>query len=219
MKYKFPNPSKVLEFSPKIMRHFAKNTQGVAAIEFAFIAPIMIAIYFGLAEISMAIGASRNVSHSTNVAGDLLTQAPVTNRADMEDILEASLAVMQINPARRQFATIELSSYRELTDGTRERIGYARLGSAITSGPETYNSADIDDALISSTSGAIISRVNYNYEPTTFKFMNNVTLNEEFILKPRVSSVLPFDEGGNNTFMCTADAALNVSCTASTTTG
>lgn len=194
---------------------FKTDNRGVAAIEFAFIAPIMVAMYFGLAEISLAINSDRSVSHSTNVAGDLVTQTDVVGLNDMENIMEASLAVMNINPARRHLATIELSSFRETFDGTRERIGYARLGPAITKGPANYNPASIDNALINASSGAVVSRVNYSYEPTTFQFMDITTLGEVFILKPRVSSVIPFDQGGASNFICTASASLTVSCSAS----
>jgi len=194
---------------------FKTDNRGVAAIEFAFIAPIMIAMYFGLAEISMAINADRDVSHATNVAGDLATQSALINDAEIEDIMEASLAVMNIRRSRRHLATIELSSFRENLDGSRERIGYARLGPAITKGGATYSASDIDDQLINSTSGVVVARANYSYEPTTFKFMDTTVLGETFTLKPRVSSVIPFDEGGRSNFTCTASATLAVSCTAS----
>jgi len=64
-----PQPIKV-KFLQLIQRYKSAK-DGVAAIEFVFVAPIMIAMYFGLAEMSLAISADRKISHGTNIAGDL----------------------------------------------------------------------------------------------------------------------------------------------------
>lgn len=195
------------------------DKSGVAAIEFAFIAPAMLVMYFGLLEISMAMTADRAISHAANVAGDLTTQSATISKADMEDILQATLAVMNIKPGNEANAIIEISSFELLADGTRERIGYASLGGPIQKGGAVYNPADIGTRLITINSGAVVARVNYLHKPVTTEYMKNVILNETFMLKPRTSEVVRFEEGASahNTFMCTAASDLTVSCTSSTT--
>ncbi|WP_371396129.1 TadE/TadG family type IV pilus assembly protein [Fretibacter rubidus] len=205
----------------RFIKGFRDDTQGVAAIEFAFIAPVMLVMYFGLLEISMAVSADRKVSHSANVVGDLVTQLTVIDRAEMQDIMEATLAVMNVNPNSISNLTIEVSSYEMLNDGsnTRQRIGYARLGGPITRGAATYNPADIGNRLISVNSGAVVARVNYLHKPITAEFMKNVVLHETFMLKPRgVNPTVVFDDAGKNTFMCSVNGTTGrVGCTASTT--
>ena len=200
------------------LQSFSDDTRGIAAIEFAFIAPVMLGMYFGLLEISMAVAADRKVSHAANVAGDLVTQATVVDRAEMEDIMEATLAVLNVNPNSLGNVTIEVSSFQMLDDGsnTRQRIGYGRLGNPISRGDAVYNPADIGNRLISVTSGAVVARINYTHTPITTEFMKDVVLHETFVLKPRGPETIPFDEGGNNTFMCNLNNNA-VNCTASST--
>ena len=198
-----------------------EDTQGVAAIEFAFIAPVMLVMYFGLLEISMAIGADRKVSHSANVVGDLVTQVTTVGKTDMEDIMEATLAVLNVNPNSINNLTVEVSSYEMLNDAakTRKRIGYARLGGPITRGGAVYNPANIGNRLISVNSGAVVARVNYLHKPITAEFMKDVVLHETFMLKPRgANPTVVFDDGtGKNTYMCSIGGSGKVGCTASTT--
>lgn len=197
---------------------FRRNKDGVAAIEFAFIAPAMLFMYFGLLEISMAMTADRAVSHSTSVAGDLATQVATINKADMENIMQATLSVMNIKPGNQNNAIVEISSF-ELQGSTRQRIGYAILNGPIQKGDATYNPADIGDRLITANSGTVVARVNYTHKPVTTEYMSTVILDETFTLKPRTSEIVTFEEGtsAHNTFTCTAANDLTVSCTASTT--
>lgn len=206
----------------KTADRYGRDENGVAAIEFAFIAPAMLFMYFGLLEISLTVGADRQVSHSTNVAGDLVSQVSTVSKADMEDVLEATLAVMNIKAKNRGNVTIEISSYQMLNDAskTRERIGYARLGPPISKGgPATFDPMAIGGRMIKVDSGAIVGRVNYKHKMVTAEYFGDITLHETFILKPRASDVVPFSEGAanHNTFMCTAAANLTVSCSASST--
>ncbi|MEQ9246158.1 MAG: pilus assembly protein, partial [Nitratireductor sp.] len=51
---------------------FARNRRGVAAIEFAIIAPILFAMYFLTLEFGQAIDVNKKVSRAANMAGDLI---------------------------------------------------------------------------------------------------------------------------------------------------
>ncbi len=201
----------------KIVEAFKSDNDGVAAIEFAFIAPIMIAFYFGMSEIAMAITADRQISHTASVVGDLTTQVSGVNQAEMESIMTAALTVIGASADTRGDVTIELNSYQMATDGsgTIDRIGYARMGPAISAGgPATFDPNTISD-MISETSGAVVARVNYKYVPVTLKFVDTMTLSETFVLKPRKSISVAFDEGGKTTFTCTAKTDLSVTCASS----
>lgn len=194
---------------------FSRDNRGVAAIEFALIAPVMIAFYFGLSEISMGIAADRDVTHATSVAGDLATQVTTLDRLGVEDVMTATLAVLGAPSRKRTDITIELNSYR-MVGGAVQTVGYARLGPQISAGgPATYDPSTINSNMLNDTSGVVVARVNYQYEPATLVFMKNVTLNETFLLKPRRSLSVPFDEGGATNFSCTAQSDMSATCTAS----
>ncbi len=195
---------------------WVRNEDGVAAIEFALIAPIMIAFYFGLSEISIGIGSDRDVTHAASVAGDLATQAATLNELAVEDVLTAAMTVLNPDPSEVNSTTIELNSYRKDSSGVIQLVGYARVGPAISAGgPATYDPSSLGNKMLNNTSGVVVARVNYNYTPATLAFMQKVTLHETFLLKPRKSLSVPFDEGGKTTFTCSASANLSVGCTAS----
>ena len=199
-------------FCGKVL-NFRAAKDGVAAVEFALIAPIMIALYLGLVEISLIIQADKAVSHATNVAGDLASQVPAMDVDDIEDVLEATLATLAIKEEKISDVSIEVLSYRLLPDGTREEIGRATLGDAIL---PAYDPNDIGTRLLTVNSGAIVARLLYDYESVTYKFVDNFTkLDETFILKPRASSDVPFGPNGTpGGFTCTAASSVNVSCNA-----
>lgn len=198
----------------RLPRRLAKDKRGVAAIEFALIAPVMIAFYFGLSEISIAIAVDRDVTHATSVAGDLTTQVIDLDKDGVTDVMTAALTVLDVDSSNRSKVTVELNSY-EKNGATITRIGYARMGPAISAGgPATYNPATLGNNLLSDTSGVVVARVNYKYRPNTLMFMKNVTLAETFILKPRKSLVIPFDQDGKSNFSCTAQSGNTVTCAA-----
>jgi len=197
-----------------ITRSLAKDEKGVAAIEFAFIAPLMIGFYFGMTEIALGITADRNVAHATSVAGDLTTQVASINTSDMADIMTATAAVLGVQPENMSRITIELNSYQKENDGTNVRVGYARLGPAISKGPAVYDPAVLNTQMLNAQSGVVVARINYRYEPVTAAFMKDVVLNETFVMKPRRSITVPFDQGGSDEFTCIPTSTGLVECTA-----
>lgn len=79
---------------PGIYRRFAGDRRGVAAVEFALLLPLMIAMYFGALEITDALTANRRVTLATQTVGDLVAQSAVITDHDMTDIFAATAAVM-----------------------------------------------------------------------------------------------------------------------------
>jgi len=187
---------------------------GIAAIEFAFIAPIMIALYFGMSEVAMGIMADRQVSHATSVTGDLTTQLPAMNGAELADVMTATIAVMGVKSNNLHRLTIELNSFQMNIDGSVNRVGYARLGPEISAGgPAVYDPSGLNSQMFNSDSGVVVARINYQYQPTTMMFLNQFTMAETFVMKPRKSVSVPFDDAGMSDFTCIAGSDLKVTCT------
>ena len=201
------------------MTKFREDKDGVAAIEFALIAPILIFMYLGLLEISMGIMADRDVSHATNVAGDLASQVEELQKAEIENILTAAVTVMapkQITPTNIRMSIeswdIDTSSGGA---GSPRSLGKATIGGAITHGqPDMQKLRDLN--LLTDTSGVMIATINYDYVPVGSYFMDSViTLHETFVLKPRRSASIPMkDASGDKTDFtsCTIAADWSVSC-------
>jgi len=195
------------------LKRLSRDDSGIAAIEFAFVMPVLIGFYFGMTEVTMGIIADRKVDHATSVTGDLATQLPTLNAIELSDVMTASLAVLEIPSSRVSEVTIELNSYQMMSDGTVNTVGYARLGPQIAAGGDAvYDPSGLSTQLFNAQSGVVVARMNYTYTPTTLFFLDKVTFSETFIMKPRKSISVPFDQGGQTNFTCTAAANLTVSC-------
>ena len=204
--------SKLKRFNPKqISRKFRDDEDGIAAIEFAIIAPVMIGMYFGLAEIASAISVDRRISHGTNVAGDMATQQPELLLADIEEVVSAALRVMNINDIQNVSMDIE-SFILPAVDQPAESRGRIRVNGA--SGKLTnFDAATLDKKILNDRSGVVVTRVSYEYTPLQLRhFDSTITLDETFLLKPRRSDAVNIEGGMGSLINCTATSFSDVTC-------
>jgi len=169
----------------------------------------MIAIYFGLAEVASAISVDRRVSHTANVVGDLATQNAEVLNGDVEEIFAAALRVLSISDTSE--VTMELASYQKDDQDMPELIGMATLnaGQALPA----FDPATVDDRILNSTSGVVVARIAYSYEPLMLRFTSaNINLTEIFLLKPRRSSSVPIGDDPTVPVTCTSSSLTNISC-------
>jgi len=184
------NTSYLFRFS-QLAKKYKQAREGVAAIEFVFVAPIMIAMYFGLAEMSTAISADRKISHAANVAGDLATQVASITANDMSEIMTATTTVMGVPSGKLTDIKMEIASFSRDSDGAIVPRGKASLNGPY---PDAFDAAGLDDLILSEASGVVVARVSYNYEPLKLRFFDsNFTLTETFLLKPRKSATVDFE--------------------------
>ncbi len=194
---------------------FLKNRDGVAAIEFAFIAPIMIFMYFGLVEMASAISTDRKIAHSANVAGDLATQSASVTPNDMAEIMSATIKVMSLPSSKLGEVRMEISSYSRDSNDVPVLEGRATLNGPFPVSP-VFDPSTLDQRILSQTSGIVVARVSYNYEPFKLQYFDSdFELRETFFLKPRKSANVAIDDGtGQTTYTCSLTGT-TASCTAS----
>ncbi len=201
-----------VSLSPRrLSRRYRDDERGIAAIEFAIIAPIMIGMYFGLAEIASAISVDRRISHGTNVAGDLSTQQPALKDADIEEVLSAAIRVMGVENASQ--ISMDMESFILPAEGQPpESRGRIRLNNSV-GGFTQYDASKLDTKLLNSESGVVVTRVRYNYTPLKLRYLDStIKLEETFLLKPRRSDAVDFQDGNGSLVDCTATGYANVSC-------
>ena len=197
-----------------LFKRYKIAESGIAAIEFVFVAPIMIGMYFGLAEISTAISQDRQISHSTNVAGDLTTQEATINAESMAEIMTAAALIMGVPTSRLNSINMELASFSRDSSNNVVPLGTATLGGSY---PTAFDANDLDQLILSQSSGVVVARVSYDYEPLKLRFMTtNFTMSETFLLKPRQSANIDFLNASGDIvdFNCGFQSGKKVSCTA-----
>lgn len=83
------------------MRAFARRREGVAAVEFALVLPIMIAMYFGLVELTSGFGHDARAARLAQALSDMVTQSTAISNADMNTIFLSASTVLQPYPAEK----------------------------------------------------------------------------------------------------------------------
>jgi len=58
-----------------LLRRFRKAKDGLAAVEFAMLLPVMITLFFGVVELSLALACRADVTNMAAAAADLVAQA------------------------------------------------------------------------------------------------------------------------------------------------
>jgi Flp pilus assembly pilin Flp len=91
-------------------RRFAADRRGVAALEFALIAPVMVMAYFGTAELTEGLMASRKVSTVASSVGDLASQAAAVTPAQLGDIFNIGKTLMLPYSTTSEPLTMRISS-------------------------------------------------------------------------------------------------------------
>lgn len=98
----------------KKLKAFGKNRTGIAALEFAMIAPFMLCMYFVTLEVSQAIDVNRKLNRLSGTVADLLTQGTKTTPADLKAILAIGQQVLQ--PYGRTEAVITVTAIQLALD-------------------------------------------------------------------------------------------------------
>lgn len=182
----------------KLSRKFAGNASGLAAVEFALIAPIMLVLFFGLVETCNALSAHQKVTTVASTAADLVSQAKQLSAGDMSDVFAASGAIMT------PFSTGDLSIIVTSIGGSGKRnIGIVlwsvtnghgtphTTGDPITVGnPDELGADDTGILPASCASGSdcsvILAEVRYSYtSPYGQMIVGTLPMTDSFYTKPR----------------------------------
>jgi Flp pilus assembly protein TadG len=171
------------------LKAFLHNKKGVAAVEFALIAPFMIALYIGSVEISQGITIDRKVSHSSSALADLITQEVSVNNAQLDNIMDATSAFLL--PYDTNNLSIVLVGVQIDGDGNASVAwGYGRNGTP----PGNGSAYPIPASLAVPNTFLVAADVTYDYDALFGKyFVGTVELDEDFILRPRRSDAITFE--------------------------
>ena len=74
---------------------FRRDNRGVAAVEFALVAPVLIMAYLGMAELTLGLMASRQTSHLAATIGDLAAQSDNLTTANLTDLWSIGASMLQ----------------------------------------------------------------------------------------------------------------------------
>ncbi len=160
----------------------ARDEKGVSAVEFAFIAPVLILAYFGVAELCGAMLAERKASHTASAIGDLVAQASTIHDTDMTNIFAIGSIIMSPDPTTTlgmRVTCVQASSAGVTT------VAWSNASGTMTA---SSGSITIPANLIGASQSIIKSDVTYTYNvPVAYLLPSAFTYNYTYYLRPRIT--------------------------------
>ncbi|WP_296164823.1 TadE/TadG family type IV pilus assembly protein [uncultured Brevundimonas sp.] len=163
-------------------RGFRRDERGLAAVEFALLAPVMILLYFGMAELCQAHMAHKRMTHVTSMVADMTARTQSVTRADLNSIFNIGNQIMQPFPSG--------PLQTRVSSVTRDNTGVVRVNWSFGRGmtPRT-GTVVVPDGLINNGESLIMTESIYDYSSPVDKFLPEITkLRRTYYLRPRITN-------------------------------
>jgi Flp pilus assembly protein TadG len=192
-----------------LARRLRCDDAGVAAIEFAFIAPIMFFMFVGTVELSQAITVDRRVMVVASTTSDLVAREDKIKESQIDtymQVIEVLLAPYDKDPLRISILAVGAKAKAtptspEPTDPKKIcwKYDYPKTSPSAYAIDTAY---DLPAGIVDAGGSVIVAEVAYTYTPMIFSYFikGAFPLSEKFYLKPRVSSFIPYDKGNTGTY-------------------
>lgn len=188
------------------IRDFLRDRRGVAAIEFAIVAPILFAMYFLTLEFGQAINANKKISRAASMIGDLAAQQPSITPSEADAIMKIGGAILK--PYNRSEPNITLTAIEVTDEDTPEvRVIWSRELKNGSTGPGLPKGSitTIPQKLMKKGAFYIWATTSLGYKPiitwssngqkslgiTAMAGLDNLQMSERYYLRPRMSSSIP----------------------------
>jgi Flp pilus assembly protein TadG len=176
----------------RLAARLLKDRRGVAAIEFSFIAPILVVMFFGTVEFSAAIAIKRDVTNMARTMSDLTSQAAVVTDTDFANFFAASSGIMMPYDATPITMTVSLLYVNPTTGQVSVEWSKGYNTSALplhvpppTTFPTGLISRDSNNNVLPNQY-LIYSHVSYPYTNGTLVVLrSSITLSDDAYTRPR----------------------------------
>ncbi len=172
--------------APNKIARFLRDRRGVSAVEFAFVAPILITLYLGCVEISDGVSVDRKVSLTAAALANLSAQVTTITSTDMTNILDASSAIVAPYSAGNLAITVSCLKI-DSNKNTKVMWSATRNGTARGVG-STYTFDSATQALKVASSYLLLAEASYSYTPIVGNALTGtLTLSDKMFMSPRIS--------------------------------
>jgi Flp pilus assembly protein TadG len=167
------------------LRSLRQDRRGVSAVEFALIAPVLILVYFGLAELSTGLTAKQRVSHATSAVGDLVAQAdkPLST-SDLDNIFTAARTIVAPFPTAK--LGLQVTSITGDASG-KPLVDWSDVSGTGLTKRKKNDPVDLPPGLIDEPGETVImAEATYAFDsPVGYVLPDGLVFNDHFYLRPR----------------------------------
>jgi Flp pilus assembly protein TadG len=184
-------------------RGLASDRRGVAAIEFAFIAPVLLSLYFVTMEVSQGIEVNKKVGRVGSMVADLVTQQQTISVSELNAILAIGESILQ--PYNRSKPTITITAI-QITDENTPKVVVA-WSRKLTNGATSAGAAKDSLTTVPNTlkiRNTFLIRVESDlaYKPVITwtadqkqvlglaAAFDGINMSEDYYLRPRISTTI-----------------------------
>jgi len=172
-----------------------RDRRGVSAIEFAMIAPAVILLYVGVAEIGNALTIYRRTSQVASTAADLTAQVKSVSKSDIEDIQAAASSIL--TPYSTTPLTIVLTSV-VADDNNKGKVEWSCSNNGGARAPNSVY--PVPAGLTEPASSVIVAEIKYAFTPlvsmTSIFSPGSFDMKRTFYTRPRRSTKVEKTDNG-----------------------
>ena len=151
-----------------VLSRFARDRRGLAALEFALVAPLMILVLFGSVELTELLATNRRTENTTASIADVIARDTVVTDAELADLWQAASALMFPNsaaPLQMRVSCVQVQS------ATSAKVLWSEGTNGYT--PRAKDSAmTLPDGMMVPGTSVIVSESSYNYVPPIGVFLD-----------------------------------------------
>ena len=163
------------------LARFARDRRGLSAVEFALIAPLMIALYFGGVEITDGVAVDRKLGLTAAALANLASQATVISTTDMNNIFDASTAIIAPYSGATLAMTISCIAFDSNKTMSVKWTAYRGTATA----PTIVVPSDLQIA----NTQLVYSQVSYLYTPIVgYTITGSLAMSSHLFMAPRITA-------------------------------
>lgn len=160
------------------IRRFVSDIRGVAAVEFAYIAPILLVMLMATFELSRAVSIDRRLNSVSAMASELVAREEQVDDADLKNIFRSLNHVLK--PYDDDSLVVRLTQIRTDTTGATKVEWSTEINSTLVQDsngdplPKPYTQCspfNVDAELKQNGSRVVVAEVGYNYQPVFGNFI------------------------------------------------
>lgn len=166
----------------------ARDTRGIALIEFAFVLPVLVLLFLGGFQLMDAISAYRKVGSTVRALADLSTQNTTMTNTQADEILNASRQIMApYSPAN---AALRISQIKVDANGVAT-VSWSR---ALNDTARATGSAfTMPTGLTQANKYYVYSEIVYTYTPRmASSLIGTIPLTQTIFMSPRNSEFIAY---------------------------
>ncbi|MCR5857803.1 TadE/TadG family type IV pilus assembly protein [Mesorhizobium sp. J428] len=186
-----------------LLRRAAADRKGVAAIEFAFIAPLLLTMYFVTMEIAPAIDANKKVGRAASMIADLVTQQQSISKSEVEAIM--SIGEATLNPYSRTQLKVVITAIKISNDNVPTvKVAWSRkmVDGAFSQDAAKDSTTTVPETLRIKGSFLVRVETSLDYRPIItwtasekqatglLAAFDNINMKETYYLRPRMSATI-----------------------------